>query len=78
MDPDLHPAESRVGAGSKLNIYDQKGNLLKYGFAVINADHRTATAEYRFTQPDVYTIKPYQVWNTEFGPFRVTVGNARP
>jgi hypothetical protein len=73
----FHPDESPVGDGSNINIYDQKGKLLKYAFAVINSDHRTATAEYRFAEPGVYTIKPYQEWNTGFGPFRVTVGNAQ-
>ncbi len=74
----FHPDESPVGDGSNINIYDQKGKLLKYGFAVINSAHRTATAEYRFTQPGVYTIKPYQDWNTGFGPYRVTVGDTQP
>ena len=74
----FHPDESPVGEGSNINIYDSKGKLLKYGFAAINSANRTVTAEYRFMQPGVYTIKPYQEWNTGFGPFRVTVGNARP
>jgi hypothetical protein len=72
------PHESPVGDGSNINIYDQKGSLLKYGFAVIDSAHRTVTAEYRFSQAGVYTIKPYQQWNTGFGPFRITVGNASP
>ena len=74
----LLPKESPVGEGSNINIYDQKGKLLKYGFAKIDSAHRTVTAEHRFSEPGVYTIKPYQEWNTGFGPFRVTVGNARP
>jgi hypothetical protein len=72
------PEESPVGKGSNINIYDQKDKLLKYQFAQIDSSHRTVTAEYRFSQPGVYTIKPYDEWNTGFGPFRVTVGNARP
>lgn len=71
----FHPKESPVGEGSNVNIYDQKGKLLQYRFAVIDADHRTVTAEHRFTEPGVYVIKPYQEWNTGFGPFRITVGN---
>jgi hypothetical protein len=74
----FHPDESPVGEGSNINIYDQKGKLLKYAFAAINSSQRTVTAEHRFTQPGVYTIKPYRDWNTGFGPFRVTVGNAQP
>jgi hypothetical protein len=74
----FHPDESPVGDGSNINIYDPKGKLLKYAFAVIDSAHRKVTAEHRFTQPGVYTIKPYQDWNTGFGPFRVTVGNAQP
>ncbi len=74
----FHPDESPVGDGSNINIYNQKGKLLKNAFGVINSSQRKVTAEYRFTQPGVYTIKPYQDWNTGFGPFRVTVGNARP
>jgi hypothetical protein len=74
----FRPDESPVGAGSNINIYDQKGKLLKYGFALIDSAHRTVTAEYRFAQAGVYTIKPNEEWNTGFGPFRVSVGNARP
>ena len=74
----FRPEETPVGDGSNVNIYDQKGKLLKYGFATIDSAHRTATAQFSFTQPGVYTIKPYQEWNTGFGPFRVTVGNAKP
>jgi hypothetical protein len=72
------PNESPVGDGSNINIYDQKGKLLKYQFAVIDSAHRTVTAEYRFSQAGVYTIKPYQDWNTGFGPYRITVENAPP
>ncbi len=74
----LLPKESPVGEGSNINLYDQKGNLVKYRFAVIDSAHRTATAEYRFSQAGVYIIKPYQEWNTGFGPYRITVGNAAP
>jgi len=74
----LLPNESPVGEGSNINLYDEKGKLLKYRFAAIDSAHRTATATYRFSQPGVYTIKPYQDWNTGFGPFRITVGTARP
>ncbi len=74
----FHPDESPVGEGSNINIYDEKGKLLKYTFAAINSSQRKVTAEYRFPQPGVYTIKPYQPWNTGLGPFRITVGNARP
>jgi len=31
--------------------------------------------QYSFSQGGVYTIKPYQEWDTGFGPFRITVGN---
>jgi hypothetical protein len=68
------PDESPVGEGSNINLYDEKGKLIKYRFAVIDSAHRTAKAEHRFTQPGVYTIKPYRDWNTGFGPFRITVG----
>jgi hypothetical protein len=71
----LLPKESPVGEGSNINIYDQKGKLIQYRFASIDASHRTVTAEYRFSQPGVYIIKPYHDWNTGFGPYRVTVGN---
>jgi hypothetical protein len=74
----LLPAEAPVGAGSNINLYDHKDNLLKYQFGVIDTDHRTVTAEYRFSQPGVYTIKPYREWNTGFGPYRITVRNAEP
>ena len=72
------PKESPVGAGSSINIYDAKGKLLKYRFALIDSDHRTVTAEHRFEQAGVYTIKPYEEWNTGFGPFRITVGKDAP
>lgn len=72
----FHPDESPVGEGSNINIYDQKGKLLQYAFATISTSARTVTAEYRFKDPGVYTIKPYRDWNTGFGPFRITVGNA--
>jgi hypothetical protein len=72
------PNESPVGDGSSINLYDQKGKLLKYQFAVIDSAHRTVTAEYRFSQAGVYTLKPYQDWNTGFGPYRITVGNSAP
>jgi len=74
----LLPKESPVGEGSNINIYDQKNKEIQYKFAVIDSAHRTVTAEYRFTQAGVYTIKPYQEWNTGFGPYRITVGNVRP
>jgi hypothetical protein len=74
----LLPKESPVGAGSSINIYDQKGKLLQYRFGLIDADHRTVTAEHRFNQAGVYTIKPYEEWNTGFGPYRITVGKAAP
>jgi hypothetical protein len=72
------PDESPVGAGTNVNLYDQKGKLLKYRFAVIDADHRTVTVEHRFSEPGVYVIKPYHEWNTGFGPYRITVGNTSP
>jgi hypothetical protein len=72
------PKESPVGDGSNINLYDQKGKLLKYQFAVIDSAHRTVTAKFTFNQAGVYTIKPYQDWNTGFGPYRITVGNAAP
>jgi hypothetical protein len=71
------PDDSPVGEGSNVNIYDAKGKLLKYQFATINSAHRTVTAEHRFMQPGVYTIKPYQDWNTGFGPYQITVGDAK-
>jgi hypothetical protein len=74
----LLPKESPVGDGSNINIYDQAGKLLKYQFAIVDSAHRTATAEYSFKQAGVYTIKPYQEWNTGFGPYRITVKNAAP
>ncbi len=74
----LLPKESPIGEGSNINIHDEKGKLLKYQFAVIDSGHRTVTVEHRFSQAGVYVIKPYREWNTGFGPFRVTVGNARP
>lgn len=70
------PKESPVGTGSSINIYDQKKQLVKYQFAVIDSTHRSVTAQYTFQQAGVYTIKPYAEWNTGFGPFRVTVGKA--
>jgi hypothetical protein len=69
----LLPDESPVGEGSNVNLYDAKGKLLKYRFAVIDSAHRTVTAEHRFDQPGVYLIKPYREWNTGFGPYRITV-----
>ena len=70
----FHPEDSPVGAGSNINIYDQKGKLLKYAFAAINSDRHTATAEYRFAEPGVYTIKPDEEGNTGLRTsFRVTV-----
>src|SRR5262249_16011861 len=50
----FHPDESPVGEGSNINIYDHKGKLLKYKFAVIDSAHRKVTAEHRFTEPGVY------------------------
>ena len=67
------PREVPVGEGSNINLYGPGDKLVKYRFAVIDQGHRTATAEYRFTQPGVYTIKPYREWNTGFGPYRITV-----
>jgi hypothetical protein len=72
------PNKSPVGDGSNINLYDQKGKLLKYQFAVIDSAHRTVTAEFRFSQAGVYTIKPYQDWNTGFGPYRITVEKTMP
>jgi hypothetical protein len=72
----FHPKDTPVGVGSNINLYDAKGKLLKYQFAAINANHRTAKAQWRFSQPGVYTIKPYSEWNTGFGPYRITVGDA--
>jgi hypothetical protein len=69
----LLPKESPVGVSS-INIYDDKGKEIKYRFALIDTDHRAVTAEFRFTQAGVYTIKPYEPWNTGFGPYRITVG----
>jgi hypothetical protein len=69
----FNPDDTPVGEGSNINLYDSKNKLLKYQFAIIDSDHRTATAEYRFTEPGVYTIKPYREWNTGLGPFRITV-----
>ena len=73
----FQPNDTPVGEGSNVNIYDEKNKLLKYQFATIDNDHRTVTAEYRFSQPGVYTIKPYREWNTGFGPYRVTVTGAK-
>ncbi len=74
----FRPDESPVGGGSNINLYDAKGKLLRYQFAVIDEAHRTATAEHRFTEPGVYTIKAYQDWNTGFGPYRITVRDRQP
>lgn len=74
----LLPNDSPVGAGSNINLFDDKGKQLKYQFAVIDAAHRTTTAQYSFSQPGVYMIKPYHDWNTGFGPFRITVGKIQP
>jgi hypothetical protein len=73
----LLPKGSPVGDGNIINIFDQKGNVLKYQFAVINADHPTVTAQYTFSAAGVYTITPYHEWNTGFGPFQITVA-AKP
>lgn len=73
----LMPEDSPVGEGSNINIYDDKGKLLKYQFAVINSTNRSVTSEFRFTQPGVYTIKAYHDWNTGLGPYRVTVKEAQ-
>ena len=70
----VFPKDTPVGEGSNINIYDAKSKMVKYGLALINESRRTATAEFRFDQPGVYTIKPYQDWNTGFGPYRITVG----
>jgi hypothetical protein len=71
----LLPEESPVGEGSNINLYDDKGKLVKYQFAAIDKAHRKVTVEHRFAQPGVYTVKPYRDWNTGFGPYRITVGN---
>jgi hypothetical protein len=74
----LMPEDSPVGEGSNINLHDPKGKLLKYQFAVIDSEHRSVTSEFRFSQPGVYTIRPYREWNTGFGPFRVTVSKKEP
>jgi hypothetical protein len=74
----LLPKESPVGEGSNINIHDAKDKLVQYRFAAIDSAHRTVRVQYRFTQPGVYSIKPYREWNTGFGPYRITVGKGVP
>jgi hypothetical protein len=67
------PQDSSVGAGSNVSIYDQNGKVVHYAWATINEGHRTVTARESFTQPGIYTVRPYEPWNTGFGPYRITV-----
>ena len=60
MDADAAPRRRAGRRGSSINIYDAKGKLVKYRFAILDESHRTAKAEHRFTEPGVYTIKPYR------------------
>jgi hypothetical protein len=69
------PDESPVGEGSTINIWDQNNKQLHYKWATINEAHRTVTAQRSFSQPGVYSIRPYAEWNTGFGPYRITVGS---
>ena len=70
------PAESPVGSGSNINIWDQNNNQIQYAWATIDEAHRSVIAQRSFTQTGVYTIKPYEDWNTGFGPYRITVGTS--
>ena len=68
------PPESPVGAGSAINIWDQHNKQIQYRWATIDEAHRTVTAQRSFSQPGVYSIRPYAEWNLGFGPYRITVG----
>jgi hypothetical protein len=68
------PNESPVGAGSSINIRDQNNKEIQYAWATVNEAHRSVTAQRSFSQPGVYSIRPYAEWNLGFGPYRITVG----
>src|SRR5208283_4283624 len=65
-----------VGKGSNISIWDQNNKEIHYAWATINEAHRTVTAQRSFSQPGVYSIRPYAEWNLGFGPYRITVGPA--
>jgi hypothetical protein len=67
------PAESPVGAASNISIFDQNNKMIHYAWATINEAHRTVTVQQSFSQPGVYSIRPYEAWNVGFGPYRITV-----
>lgn len=74
----LLPKETPAGAECSINLYGAKDKLVKYRFALIDSAHRTVTVKHRFSEAGVYTVKPYQDWNTGFGPYRITVGKSQP
>ncbi len=67
------PKESPVGEGSTINIWDQNNKQIQYRWAIIDEAHRTVSAQRSFSQPGVYSIRPYAEWNLGFGPYRITV-----
>ena len=69
------PNESPVGGGSNINIVDQNNKQIQYAWATIDEAHRTVTARRSFSEPGVYSIRPYAEWNLGFGPYRITVGS---
>ena len=68
------PNESPVGEGSTINIWDQNNKQIHYRWATIDEAHRTVIAQRSFSQPGIYSIRPYAEWNLGFGPYRITVG----
>lgn len=68
------PKESPVGEGSNVNLYDQNNQQIQYAWATINEAHRTVSVQHSFSQPGVYSIRPYESWNTGFGSYHITVG----
>ena len=76
LDHDLLPPKSlRLAKGSTINIWDQNKKQIHYRWATIDETHRTVTAQRSFSQPGVYSIRPYAEWNLGFGPYRITVGS---
>jgi hypothetical protein len=67
------PNESPVGDGSNINIWDSSGKEIQYAWSTINETHRSDTVQYTFTKTGIYTIAPYENWNTGFGPYRIRV-----
>lgn len=67
------PADSPVGPGCNVNVYDQDEKLVQYALVNISEKQQMALGEYKFDKPGVYTIRPYEDWNTGFGRYKVTV-----